>query len=80
MVKVVIPKGSIQFALFAVSNCDEAEKNLIKNLQLSDDIKQSKQYGSEYFEGSLDKICSIALSTALHCFTQLIILSHTFNK
>ena len=65
MVKVVIPKGSIQLSLFAVSNCDEAEKLLIKNLQLSDDIKQNKQYGSEYFEGQLDKICTIALSTAL---------------
>ena len=43
------PKGSVQLALFAVSNCDEAEKHMIKQLQLSDDIQQSTQYGSEYF-------------------------------
>ena len=59
------PKGSIQLALFAVSDCDKAEKMMIKNLKLSDDIKHSPRYGSEYFEGQLDKICTIALSTAL---------------
>jgi hypothetical protein len=59
------PKGSIQLALFAVSDCDKAEKMMIKNLELSDDIKHSPRYGSEYFEGQLDKICTIALSTAL---------------
>ena len=58
------PKDSIQIALFAVSNCHEAEKLLIKNLKLSDDIKESK-IGNEWFEGDIYTICQIALSVAM---------------
>jgi len=58
------PKDSIQLALFAVSNCHEAEKLLIKNLNLSDDIKVIG-IGNEWFEGPMDTICQIALSSAL---------------
>ena len=58
------PKDSIQIALFAVSNCHEAEKLLIKNLNLSDDIKVAK-IGNEWFEGDIYTICQIALSVAM---------------
>ena len=58
------PKDSIQLALFAVSNCHEAEKLLIKNLNLSDDIKVIG-IGNEWFEGNIDTISQIALSSAL---------------
>ena len=58
------PKDSIQIALFAVSNCHEAEKLLIKNLNLSDDIKVAK-IGNELFEGDIYTICQIALSVAM---------------
>ena len=58
------PKDNIQLALFAVSNCHEAEKLLIKNLNLSDDIKVIG-IGNEWFEGNIDTISQIALSSAL---------------
>ena len=57
------PKDSIQIALFAVSNCHEAEKLLIQNLNLSDDIKV-KDMGNEWFEGPIDKIKQILLTTS----------------
>ena len=55
------PKDSIQLALFAVSKCHEAGKLLIKNLNLSDNIKVIG-IGNEWFEGNIDTICQIALS------------------
>ena len=59
------PKGSIQIAIFAVNDCDKAEKHLIKNLNLSHDITNCKQYGAEYFHGTLENIFKTILSTAL---------------
>ena len=59
------PKGSIQIALFSVSDCDKAEKHLIENLKLSKNIKHCKEYGSEYFHGTIENILKTTVSTIL---------------
>ena len=59
------PKGSIQLALYAVSNCDEAEKHLIHQLKIKDTLLHCKQkYGEEYFCGPLHDIIDIVTDTA----------------
>ena len=59
------PKGSIQLALYAVSDCDEAEKHLIHELKMKDSIVQcKKKYGVEYFCGPLCEILDIVNDTA----------------
>ena len=59
------PKGSIQLALYAVYNCDKAEKHLIHNLLQSHNIIHCTQYGAEYFNGPLEEIFQLASQTAL---------------
>ena len=59
------PKGSIQIALFAVNDCDAAEKHLIKNLNMSQDIINIPRYGAEYFQGTLENIFKTIFKTAL---------------
>jgi len=64
------PKGSLQIALFAVRNRILAERKVKKELKLSSDMKQCKEYGHEYFEGPIEKVCQIVQTVALEDYKQ----------
>ena len=56
------PKGSTQLALFTVNNCIAAEAHMKEQL-LNSQLKNMREYGFEYFQGSLQSIISIIAHT-----------------
>jgi len=69
------PKGSLQLALFTVRDCIAAEAHMKNQLIFCHDLKHRRDYGLEYFEGSLNTILSNILVT-LELFTATLTKHH----